>query len=144
MSQSPPSRAFISYVSEDAALVDRLSSELNRSGVRVWLDRNELKPGQRWKSALRTAIREGSFFVACFSEQSERRGRSYMREEVTIAIDEIRLRPHDRAWFIPVQLTACTLPDLGISSTETLSDLQYVDLSKDWNIGMTMLTSVLA
>ena len=49
---------FISYVRENAALVDKLADELRAHGVTVWLDRDKIMPGQLWQDAIRQAIRE--------------------------------------------------------------------------------------
>ena len=58
---------FISYVRDNQKMVDRLCKDLTTHGAKVWLDRNNITPGKRWKQAIRRAIREGSFFIACFS-----------------------------------------------------------------------------
>ena len=57
---------FISYVSEDMDAVERLAKDLRVHGIRVWLDRDQIKPGQRWKAAVRHAIRDGEFFIAYY------------------------------------------------------------------------------
>jgi TIR domain len=36
---------FLSYSSTDEAWVRRLAEDLKRCGVRVWLDRDEIRPG---------------------------------------------------------------------------------------------------
>ena len=82
--------------------------------VEAWLDRNEILPGQRWKEAIRRAIRGGSYYLACFSQEYFDRDRSYMNEELTVAIEELRQRPTDRAWFIPVVLSGSGVPDRDI------------------------------
>ncbi len=74
---------FISYVHENEEDVQRLCDELTRHGVKVWLDRNDIKPGFRWKDAIREAIQQGDFFIACFSEQYRSRDKNYMNEELT-------------------------------------------------------------
>jgi hypothetical protein len=81
---------FISYVRENSEILDRLAEELRSYGVKVWLDRNEIRPGCRWKDAIRDAIENGDFFMACFSTESYKRNRSYFNEELTLAIDELR------------------------------------------------------
>ena len=60
---------FISYVSENIETVDKLCETLKSHGIKVWLDRNDIDPGSRWKQAIRKAIREGAFFIACFSKE---------------------------------------------------------------------------
>src|SRR5688572_2662218 len=95
---------FISYVREDSAVVRRLASELESNGVEVWLDRDRLTPGLRWQVAIREAIQGGAYFLACFSDHLNGRDRSYMNEELVIAIEELRRRPTRVAWFLPVLL----------------------------------------
>ena len=100
--ESELAHVFISYVRENSDVVDRLANEFTARGVTVWLDRNNIEPGARWQDAIKKAIRSGKFFIACFSQESNERKRTYMREEITLAIDELRLRPSDTTWFIPV------------------------------------------
>lgn len=134
---------FVSYVSEDDGVVSRLASELERAGFSVWRDRSRLEPGDRWRSEIRRAIRGGAAFLACFSPASEARARSYMRAEVDLACEELRLRSYDRTWFIPVLLGDAEVPDLPIGGTETLRDLQRVDLHDDWDLGVQRLATAL-
>jgi GTP-binding protein EngB required for normal cell division len=66
-----------------------------------------------------------------------------MNEEVTLAIDELRLRPTDRSWFIPIRLDNSSIPVRPIGGGETLSDIQWVDLWADWDHGIQELTYIL-
>ena len=134
---------FISYVREDRRAVDKLCAELERNGIAVWLDREEIRPGERWEIAIRRAIEGGAFFIACFSKAYDDRGKSYMNVELTIAIDQLRLRPSNRAWFIPVLFQGGTVPDRPIGGGETLRDIQWVDLAEDWDNGVRRILSVL-
>ena len=124
---------FISYVSENIEIVDLLYQELKSHGIQVWRDRDNIAPGLRWKREIRRAIQQGAFFIACFSQEYDERGRTYMNEELTIAIEELRQRPTSRAWFIPVKLNDCEIPDRDIDGGETLCDLQHVNLYEDWD-----------
>lgn len=135
---------FISYVRENQPDVDRLSKALRRNGVRVWIDRDSIQPGVRWKTAIRKAITNGAFFIACFSSEYASRSRSYMNEELQLALDEIRQRASDRAFFIPVILSPTEVPDIEISSRERISDLQWVDLTKNWSKGIKSILSVVS
>jgi hypothetical protein len=134
---------FISYVHENAELVDRLATELRSRGVDVWLDRQSIRPGERWRTAITRAIREGACFIACFSTEYAARGRTFMNEELTLAIEELRQRPHDRSWFIPVVLDGARVPDRPIGGGETLEDLQWVDLAK-WNDAVEQITAAIS
>lgn len=134
---------FISYVHEDHLNVQRLAEQLDAAGVKVWLDRDQLTPGQRWPTAIRHAIEEGAFFLACFSKHSAARRRSYMNEELVIAIEELRKRPSDRAWFLPVLFDPATVPKRDIGAGETLHSIHQVPLYEDWDDGMRRLLSVI-
>lgn len=68
MTQLLSNHVFISYVRKDHELVNRLCADFDRHGVNYWLDRNDIRPGNRWKDAIREAIRQGKFFIACFSD----------------------------------------------------------------------------
>lgn len=136
-------RVFLSYVQEDGAAVRRLAEALRAYGVEVWLDRDELKPGVRWRDAIRMAISQGDFFIACFSAEYAARAKTYMNEEVTLAIEELRQRPTDRAWFIPALLSPCEISDRSIGAGETLRTLQWIDLSTDWYGGVGRILSTI-
>lgn len=129
-------RVFISYVRENIEMVDRLCEELKAHKIEVWRDRNNIAPGLRWKREIHRAIQEGAFFIACFSKEYDDRETTYMNEELTRAIEELRKRPHARIWFIPVKLNECEIPDRDIGGGETLRDLHYVNLYDDWNRGI--------
>jgi hypothetical protein len=138
------SHVFISYVRENAAQVDKLREVLRANGISVWLDRYNILPGHRWQDVIRKAIKEGSFFLACFSEEYLGKDRSYMNEELGLAIEELRRRPVDRAWFIPVLLSECEPPDRSIGGGDTLNSIQQVLLYQDWKDGVRRILSVVA
>jgi hypothetical protein len=135
-------RLFVSYLRHDVELVDRLVADLRAAGYEVWVDRGSLRPGQRWRTEVRRAIQRGDHFLACFSAKYAG-ATTYMNEELIMAVDRLRLMPRDRAWFIPVLLDRCELPDLQIGPGETLADLQCVDLTGDWDAAVRQLVSAL-
>jgi len=134
---------FISYVRENKDQVDRLCQDLERHGVNVWLDRNSIKPGARWKDAIREAIRSGDYFIGCFSDAYTAKAKTYMNEELTLAIEELRQYGSDREWFIPVLLSECEVPVRSIGAGETLLDINWVPLYEDWNAGIRRILSVI-
>src|SRR4051812_48198716 len=98
------SHVFISYVRQDSEVVEHLCNDLGHRGVSFWIDRRDIRPGTRWKLAIRKAIREGDFFLACFSRAYIERSSTYMNEELTLAIETLRQKASDQAWLIPVLL----------------------------------------
>jgi TIR domain len=134
---------FISYVREDEAQVERLRDCLRAANVDVWLDKDRILPGMRWEDAIRQAISQGAFFIACFSRQYWDKQSTVMNSELNLAIEELRRRRRDQTWFIPVLLDDCVVPDWKIGPGETLRSVQRVDLSRDWPDGMRRIFLVL-
>jgi hypothetical protein len=124
-----PGHAFISYVHEDSALVDRLQRILEAAGIRVWRDTADLWPGQDWKMEIRRAIKSNSLaFIACFSPNSQQRIESYQNEELLLAVEQMRLRKPGQPWLIPVRFGNCETPEFDLGAGRTLGSLQHVDL----------------
>lgn len=119
---------FVSYVREDADQVDTLCRVLDAAGVPYWRDRKALAPGDAWKAKIRAAIGSGAVvFLACFSSASRARDKSYMNEELTLAVEEYRKMPPGRTWLIPVRLDDGPIPEWDLGGSRTLSDINYVD-----------------
>jgi hypothetical protein len=135
--------AFLSYVREDLASAERLATALREAGVDVWMDRSHILPGQRWQTVIRNAIREGAFFLACFSTNYNRKQLSYMNEELGLAVEQLRQMPVDRTWFIPLLLDATEIPDRDIGVGQTLRSIQWLDLYADWQRGIEVLVRLL-
>ena len=119
---------FISYVRENKRAVDLLQQALEAAGIRVWRD-TDLWPGEDWRQKIRTAIvNDALVFIACFSSESNARAVTYQNEELTVAIEQLRLRRPDTPWLIPVRFDDCEMPDLPIGGGRTLTWLQHADL----------------
>jgi biotin carboxyl carrier protein len=124
--------AFLSYVREDSAHVDRLQQILEVADIPVWRDSVQLWPGQDWRAQIRSAItRDALAFLACFSQASVARAQSYQNEELNVAIEQLRLRPRHVTWLIPIRFDYCEIPDWDIGSGRTLQYLHYADLFGD-------------
>jgi hypothetical protein len=129
MTEGEAKHVFISYVREDAAAVDNLCAVLDAAQIPYWRDRTALGPGDAWRAKIRGAVREGSLvFLACFSDNSRAKDKSYMNEELTLAADEFRQMPPGRTWLIPVRFDDGDVPDWDLGAGRVLSDLNYSDL----------------
>jgi hypothetical protein len=128
-SDEPDKHVFISFVHENSDHVDQLCAVLEAVNIPYWRDRSKLGPGDEWKAKIRDAIRSGSMaFLACFSNESRSKEKSFMNEELTIATEEWRLRPPGRTWLIPVRFDDGPVPEWDLGAGKTLSDLNYSDL----------------
>jgi hypothetical protein len=120
---------FISYVREDSRRVDRLQQALQAAGIPVWRDTADLWPGEDWRLKIRRAITDRALaFLACFSQVGLARTRTYQRQELNLAIEEMQLRSPDEPWLIPVRFDDCEIPDRDIGGGRTLTSIQQADL----------------
>ena len=130
--QKVAGHVFISYVDEDSGRVDQLQRTLQAAGIPVWRDTADLWPGEDWRARIRGAITSNALvFLACFSRNSLARSKSYQNEELVLAIGQLRQRPPERPWLIPVRLDDCEIPDRDIGGGRTLTSIQPVDLFGD-------------
>jgi hypothetical protein len=128
-------------VREDADAVAYIARALSAYNVDVWLDKDQIRPGARSADAIRGdhsgRVFHGLFFNSIYSART----RSYMNEELTLAIEELRQRGVDQRWFIPVLIDDCDIPQRSIGAVETLRSLQWVRLYEDWNTGIAQILS---
>ncbi len=129
-------RVFIAYVEEDLPAARKLYAAFEQRGLRPWLDRKKLLPGQNWPRAIETAIQASNFFVACFSRRSSCKRGSF-HSELRFALNCAAQVPLDEIFFIPVRLDNCIVPR-NISRR-----IQYVDLFPDWEAGVGTLVEVM-
>lgn len=134
---------FISYVNEDYDKVRKLSDALESNGIKVWLDKEQLQPGVRWENAIVNAIKGGVYFIACFSENSQRKQKTFQRKEIRIALSELALMPDDKVWFIPVKLSECEIPHFKTDEGIDTVSFQWADLSRDWEKGTKRIIDVI-
>ena len=141
---TPVGHAFISYVREDSAHVDRLQRALEAAGVPVWRDTAELWPGEDWREKIRHAITHDALvFLACFSSKSLGRAKSYQNAELALAIDQLRLRLPGQPWLIPIRFDDCDVPELDIGGGRSLAWIQRADLFGDYfDYGLARLITV--
>lgn len=121
-------RVFIAYVAEDVHLAVRLFDDLEAAGMKPWIDRRKLLPGQNWRQSIERAIQRADFFVACYSRRAVRK-RGQFPYEVRLALRCADRMPLGEAFILPVRLERCTLPP------DIESQIQYVDLFPDWAAG---------
>src|SRR5205807_1790742 len=81
---------------------------------------------------IKGAIEDGALaFVACFSSNSIAKEKSYQNEELTLAAEQLRLRPQDAVWLIPVRFDDCKVPYRDLGGGRTLDSINRVDLTDE-------------
>lgn len=134
---------FVSYVQENLDDVKRICQAFNEAGISYWLDKDNIKPGTFWKQAIRDAIDNGAFFLACFSEQQTGKMKTFMNEELLLGIEILRQKPFNSGWLIPVKLSPCTIPEHDIGARKTLQDIQYLSFYEDWEREIERLVDII-
>ena len=122
-------RVFLAYATEDVAVVERLFQALETEGFAPWMDRRKLLPGQHWKRALRQAVAESDYFIACFSSASVRK-RGGFQEELREALNCALAMPLEEIYLLPVRIEPCQIPE------EIRREVQYVDLFPSFQRGL--------
>ena len=118
---------FLSYCRENKSEVAQLRDDLIIAGEKVWWD-GDIRTGQKWKSAIRQAMKECYAFVVCFSKECEQRISSGMYPEILDAIEAYRNHSPGTTFIFPVRLSDCKVPSIEIDANTTLDELHYIDL----------------
>ena len=114
---------FISYSRIDSEIVDRLAGKFVETGYRIWLDREDIKGGNKWRQHVVTAIEDAEIFIIALSPNSVKS--ESVRKELDLA-DSIEKD------IIPITIHAT---DITEAMKYQLAGLQIVDLSRDFESG---------
>jgi hypothetical protein len=82
-------KIFISYARENADVALRLYHDLKSNSIEPWLDTKSIAPGQRWKNAIRQAIKDYDFFLPLFSSAMNAKT-GYVQIELNDAIEQLK------------------------------------------------------
>jgi hypothetical protein len=121
------STAFVSYSREDWAFAFRVAKDLKAKGARVWMDKLDIRPGQRWELEVETALNGCSRMLVVLSPASV--GSSNVLAEAAFAIDEGKE-------VIPVLYLDCKIPF-------RLRPFQYADFRTSYDEGLQELLTTL-
>jgi len=110
---------FLSYASEDAAMVDGLRAALDDAGMRVFFDKRQLKAGNSWEAKLRRGIDECSLFIPVISSNTvTTEPDRFFRKEWRIAIERAKHKSFnpDTAFLLPVVIDGLSIahPELPL------------------------------
>jgi hypothetical protein len=133
---------FISFVEENVKLVNWIVQQLRANSLDPWFSKEpgRITPGDQWKQTLRSAVRQGGFYLPVFTRQWHERERTVANEELIFAVEEARLRGLHRRWLIPLKADDQPIPAIDLGGGLTLADLQYVDIPQlGWERGLKVL-----
>lgn len=110
---SPASTIFISYAREDSALALQIASALRAEGLPLWLDQLDIRPGERWDTAVEQALQRSGTLLVLLSTAAV--ASQNVMDEVSYGLDEGKR-------VLPLRVGEAALP-------LRLRRLQYVELA---------------
>ncbi len=105
-----PGAVFLSYASEDRAIVAALKDELESAGVDVWFDRNALEGGDDYEKKIRRNIECCSLFVPILTPHTVTSRRRFFRLEWDWA-DRVAVQAPPQLRFILPLVAGDVAPD---------------------------------
>ena len=127
-------KIFISYAREDEESARNIFSILQREGCEPWVDIECLLPGENWKLAIQSAIKDSDFFLALLSENSINK-KGYFQKELKSGISVLEEIPESGIYFIPARLESCK------PNSTILGDIHWVDLFPSFDKGVNSILS---
>ena len=118
------SHVFLSYARRDQEFVDRLVTALERRGMNVWVDRDDIPGGAAWESAIGEALSVSSAVLVVLSPASVTS--EYVPKELSLA------EKYDRP-IVPILYEAWegSADAAAVKRVEfQLAGLQYVDFAR--------------
>ena len=115
----PRHAVFLSYASEDRAIVDRIKEQLDEAGIDAWFDRAELQPGGSWAQVIRANIDSSAAFVPIISASAQRPGAREFRVEWELALEVRKRRPREpdgtpARFIVPVVIDGTGMQEDGV------------------------------
>lgn len=92
---------------------------LQYEGLNVWLDDENLLPGQDWDMEIRNAVGDSDIVIVCLSKDSVTKA-GYIQKELRIILDTALEKPEGTIFIIPIRLDGCQIP-------RKLQLLHYID-----------------
>ena len=118
---------FFIYSRSDLQIALKIAGELRESGVDIWMDQLELQPGERWDSAIQSALHSAKQMILVLSKSS------VQSENV---IDEYSFYLKHKKTIIPILVEECKIPF-------RLDRVLHIDFTKNYNASFQKLLSVL-
>lgn len=120
-------KIFFSYARADADFVLRLAKDLRAAGTNLWVDQLDIRPGDRWDSAVEQALNACPCLLVILSPASV--ASQNVMDEVSAALEANKR-------IVPVRYLDSEIPF-------RLKRLQYIDFRADYDSGLSQLLNAL-
>ncbi len=122
---------FISYSRQDKGFVDQLVQDLKQNNFEIWIDREDIVGGERWRAQIVEAIRSCEAFLLILSPRSV--GSDNISKELSLA-------EKNKRRIIPVIYQDCEIP---AQMDYQLAELQQVSLVENYSRGLQQLVKAM-
>jgi hypothetical protein len=96
---------FVSYASPDLEIARYVVSQLQKAGCLVWFDKEQIQPGEKWKTILREAVEERcGLFVSIISKNTAERLGGYNIFERNLAAERSEILAQNATFYIPMRI----------------------------------------
>lgn len=110
MTTNRPLRVFLCHSSQDKPAVRELYQKLrSEAWIQLWLDEEELYPGQDWNMEIEQAVEAADAIIVCLSKGSITK-EGYVQRELRIVLDYADYKPEGTLYIMPVRLEECEPP----------------------------------
>jgi Leucine-rich repeat (LRR) protein len=100
---------FLCHSSNDKTQVRKLYKKLTSNSMNVWLDEENLIPGQDWEYEISKAIDTSDVIIVCLSKNSVSK-EGFVQKEIRFALDKAEEKPEGVIFIIPLLLEECEVP----------------------------------
>lgn len=123
---------FISHSSKDKPFIRRLTSDLTKADIKVWLDEQNIMVGDSISERISQALAKSDFFIIAVSKHSG--GSDWVQRELNSSImAELSRRA---IHILPIKLDDTAMPTL-------LADKMYADFSTSYDTGLRHLVDAI-
>jgi hypothetical protein len=122
------SRVFICYSHQDSPFVDRLVNDLSSRGIKIWLDKWEIKVGDSITEKINQGIKQNDYLIIVLSKASVKS--EWVRRELDAALmKELKKKA---VVVLPLLLEECDIPPL-------IANKKYADFRQSYDAGLAEL-----
>lgn len=125
-----PNQVFLCYAYEDILFTQKLTSDLRKFGIQVWIAPESIQPGEKWAKSIDRGLRESGIFVVVISPQAAKS--SWVEEEILAAI---QLEHDGQIEILPLSVQPYEPSTLPIY----LQSRQFIDFKSDYDDGLIQL-----
>jgi hypothetical protein len=102
-------KIFLCHASEDKEKVRELYLRLSENDYDLWIDEENILPGQNWRFEISKAVKESHVVIVCLSNKSVIKS-GFVQKEIRYALDQADEQPENFIFVIPLKLEECDVP----------------------------------